>query len=155
MSLINKTKFERVCLFRTCQNPVTTANHLWKTLILVIQSKNRSLTMYISCFSERTCLDVSRLVYNSNVSLIWPLGHGRFCSHSLWNKNKTFITVKCGSFRFHDIARAIFPGFSIFAYAAFQQQQFPSLNFNFVSVVSKRQCQTNGWNMKHDSKSKL
>ena len=78
--------------------------------------------------------DMSRLVYNSNDSLIWPLGHGRFCSHSLWNKNKTFITVKCWSFRFHDIARAIFPGFLIFAYAAFQQQQFPSLNFNFVSV---------------------
>ena len=28
LSLINKIKFERVCLFKTCQNPVTTANHV-------------------------------------------------------------------------------------------------------------------------------
>ena len=43
LSLINKTKFERVCLYKTCQNPVTTANHVRKTFILVIQSKNPSL----------------------------------------------------------------------------------------------------------------
>ena len=41
--LINKIKFERVCLYKTCQNPVTTANHVRKTFILVIQSKNPSL----------------------------------------------------------------------------------------------------------------
>ena len=28
LSLINKIKFERVCLFKTCQNPVTTTNHV-------------------------------------------------------------------------------------------------------------------------------
>ena len=43
MSLINKIKFERVCLYKTCQNPVTTANHVRKTFMLVIQSKNPSL----------------------------------------------------------------------------------------------------------------
>ena len=43
LSLINKIKFERVCLYKTCQNPVTTANHVRKTFILVIQSKNPSL----------------------------------------------------------------------------------------------------------------
>ena len=28
LSLINKIKFERICLFKTCQNPVTTTNHV-------------------------------------------------------------------------------------------------------------------------------
>ena len=28
LSLINKIKFEHVCLFKTCQNSVTTANHV-------------------------------------------------------------------------------------------------------------------------------
>ena len=28
LSYINKIKFERVCLFKTCQNPVTTTNHV-------------------------------------------------------------------------------------------------------------------------------
>ena len=68
--LINKIKFERVCLYKTCQNPVTTANHVRKTFILVIQSKNPSLTMYISCFLKKTSADMSRLESNSNVSLI-------------------------------------------------------------------------------------
>ena len=40
--LINKIKFERVCLYKACQNPVTTTNHVRKTFILVIQSKNPS-----------------------------------------------------------------------------------------------------------------
>ena len=43
LSLISKIKFERVCLYKTCQNPVTTANHVRKTFMLVIQSKNPSL----------------------------------------------------------------------------------------------------------------
>ena len=37
--------------------------------------------MYISCFLKKTSADVSRLESNSNVSLIWPLGHGRFFVH--------------------------------------------------------------------------
>ena len=97
LSLINKIKFERVCLFKMCQNPVTTANHVWKTFILVIQSKNHSLTMYISCFLKKTSADVSRLESNSNVSLIWPLGHGRFFVHiGFETKRKHFQLLNVG-----------------------------------------------------------
>ena len=70
LSLINKIKFERICLYKTCQNPVTTANHVRKTFMLVIQSKKPQSQMYISCFLKKTSADVSRLVSNSNVSLI-------------------------------------------------------------------------------------
>ena len=53
--LINKIKFERVCLYKTCQNPVTTANHVRKTFILVIQSKTPVSDIHFMLLKKDKC----------------------------------------------------------------------------------------------------